>query len=147
MELTIKNFDDLTKNELYAILRLRNEVFIIEQNCNYLDCDGKDLNAYHLLYRDKNEIIGYLRILNKGISYKEHSLGRVIVKKEHRGKNISKVIINEAINFIKKELNGNNIRISAQSHLQNVYKNFGFQTVSEEYLEDDIPHVEMLYKN
>jgi ElaA protein len=146
MELILKHFNELSLEELYDILRLRNEVFILEQNCFYLDCDGKDKNAHHLFLKEDDKIVAYLRILNKGVSYPENSIGRVIVTKSFRGQNISNLIIEKAIKFIETELKGTEIRISAQAHLQKLYGKLGFKTVSEEYLEDDIPHVQMLYK-
>jgi len=145
MEWKIKKFNELSLEELYKIIKLRIEVFIIEQNCFYQDCDGKDLNAYHLFLEEDGNIIACLRILNKGVSYDEVSIGRVIVKKDYRGKGIVKEMIRKAINLIEKEMKENAIRISAQAHLENFYGSFGFKKVSDVYLEDGIPHVEMLY--
>jgi len=145
MEWKIKKFNELSLEELYKIIKLRIEVFIIEQNCFYQDCDGKDLNAYHLFLEEDGNIIACLRILNKGVSYDEVSIGRVIVKKDYRGKGIAKEMIRKAINLIEKEMKENAIRISAQAHLENFYGSFGFKKVSDVYLEDGIPHVEMLY--
>jgi len=108
--------------------------------------DNKDLKAYHLMAVDKGELVAYLRILNKGVSYKETSIGRVVVKKEYRRRKLGLEIINRAIDYIKDIMKENEIRISAQVYAKNLYKKAGFKEVSEEYLEDDIPHVEMLYK-
>ncbi|MBU5455532.1 GNAT family N-acetyltransferase [Caproiciproducens sp. MSJ-32] len=146
MEYKIKTFDELTNKELYSILRLRSEIFVVEQNCIYQDTDNKDLKAYHLMAVDKGELVAYLRILNKGVSYKETSIGRVVVKKEYRRRKLGLEIINRAIDYIKDIMKENEIRISAQVYAKNLYKKAGFKEVSEEYLEDDIPHVEMLYK-
>lgn len=146
MEYKIKTFDELTNKELYSILRLRSEIFVVEQNCIYQDMDNKDLKAYHLMAVDKGELVAYLRILNKGVSYKETSIGRVVVKKEYRRRKLGLEIINRAIDYIKDIMKENEIRISAQVYAKNLYKKAGFKEVSEEYLEDDIPHVEMLYK-
>ncbi|MBI9015159.1 MAG: GNAT family N-acetyltransferase [Clostridiales bacterium] len=144
MTYNIKHYDLLTKDELYQIMKLRNEVFVVEQTCVYQDIDGKDLDAYHLCCYEGDELIGYLRILNPGLSYKEMSIGRVLVKDTYRDKKIGKLIMEESINYIKEVLNQTVVRISAQAYLQKFYTSLGFDTVSEEYLEDDIPHIEML---
>lgn len=146
MEFKIKTFDELSNKELYSILRLRSEIFVVEQNCVYQDMDNKDLKAFHLMAIDEGQIVAYLRILNKGVSYKEISIGRVVVKKEYRRRKLGLEIINRAIDYIKNIMKENEIRISAQVYAKNLYKKAGFKEVSEEYLEDDIPHVEMLFK-
>ncbi|WP_418223709.1 GNAT family N-acetyltransferase [Clostridium isatidis] len=146
MEFKIKTFDELSNEELYSILRLRSEIFVVEQNCVYQDMDNKDLKAFHLIAIDEGQIVAYLRILNKGVSYKEISIGRVVVKKEYRRRKLGLEIINRAIDYIKNIMKENEIRISAQVYAKNLYKKAGFKEVSEEYLEDDIPHVEMLFK-
>ena len=145
MEYKIRTFDELSNRELYSILRLRSEIFVVEQNCVYQDLDNKDLNAYHLMAVENGELIGYLRILNKGVSYKEASIGRVVVKKEYRRKKLGLEIINKGIDFIINTMKEKEVRISAQVYAKNLYEKAGFVEVSEEYLEDDIPHVEMLY--
>lgn len=146
MKFVIKKFNELTVEELYKILRVRNEVFVVEQTCIYQDCDNKDYNSYHLYLEEDNEIVGYLRIVNKGISYDEISIGRVLVKESHRNRGISRKIMLEAIKFIEEELNSTEIRLSGQVYIKGFYESLGFKQVSEEYLEDDIPHVEMLYR-
>lgn len=147
MNCLIKSYDELTKDELYEILKLRNEVFVVEQNCPYQDCDGKDLNSFHVIMYLNEKIIGYLRILFKGISYKEISIGRVVIDKSYRKYGYGYLLMNKAIEYILNELNENEIRISAQEYLQKFYESFGFVKSSEIYLEDDIPHIEMYYKN
>lgn len=144
MTYNIKHYDLLTKDELYQIMKLRNEVFVVEQTCVYQDIDGKDLNAYHLCCYDGDELVGYLRILNSGQSYTEMSIGRVLVKDTYRNKKIGKLIMDESIDYIKEVLNETVVRISAQAYLQKFYASLGFKIVSEEYLEDEIPHIEML---
>ncbi len=146
MEFKLKRFNELTVDELYKILRLRNEVFVVEQQCVYQDCDNKDYDAYHLFLEEDSKVIGYLRILNRGVSYEEVSIGRVLVKEKHRRKGISQRMMLEAIKFVENELNENEIRISAQVYAKAFYEGVGFKQVSDEYLEDDIPHIEMLYK-
>ncbi|MEG0307963.1 MAG: GNAT family N-acetyltransferase [Clostridium sp.] len=146
MEFKIKRFNELTTDELYRILRARSEVFVVEQACIYQECDNKDYNAYHLYLEEVDEVIAYLRILEKGISYDEISIGRVLVKDTHRNKGLSRATMLKAISFVEEQLKSTEIRISGQVYLREFYKSLGFKEVSAEYLEDDIPHVEMLYK-
>lgn len=146
MNWKIKSFEELKNKELYNILNLRSEVFVVEQECPFNDCDGNDENCYHLYLEENEEILAYLRIVQKGISYDEMSIGRVVVSKGARGRGIARKLMLKGIEFIEKELNENEIRISAQAYLVDFYKSLGFEEVSEVYLEDNIPHVEMLYK-
>lgn len=146
MNWELKKFEELKVEEIYKILEIRNEVFIVEQQCAYQDCDGKDENAYHLYLQDNDKIIAYLRILNKGVSYDEISIGRVLVHKNYRGKGISREMMLKAINFIELNLNEKEIKIQAQSYLVDFYGSLGFKETSNEYLEDNIPHIDMLYK-
>lgn len=146
MKWEIKKFKELESEEIYEILKIRNEVFIVEQRCAYLDCDGKDKESYHLFLEDNKKIVAYLRILQKGISYDEISIGRVLVHKNHRRKGIAQEMMIKAISFIEGNLNEREIRIEAQEYLVDFYRGFGFEKVSDMYLEDDIPHIEMLYK-
>lgn len=146
MNWELKKFKELKVEEIYKILEIRNKVFIVEQQCAYQDCDGKDENAYHLYLQDNDKIIAYLRILKKGVSYDEISIGRVLVNKNYRGKGISREMMLKAMNFIELNLNEKEIKIQAQAYLINFYKSLGFKEVSDEYLEDNIPHIDMLYK-
>ncbi len=145
MNWELKKFNDLSIDELYEIFKIRSEVFVVEQSCPYQDLDSKDKKSWHLFARDNDKIIAYLRILPKGISYSEASLGRVLVKKNYRGRGISKEMMNKAINFVVNEMNEDKIRISAQAYLVDFYKSLGFEEKSDIYLEDDIPHLNMLY--
>lgn len=142
----LKSWEELTTNELYDLLALRAEVFVVEQNCPYQDCDGKDRKSMHLWGIDNDEIIACLRICMPGVSYAEMSIGRVVVKEEHRGKALGKVIMKKAVEWTQQK-GEKAVRISAQCYLRKFYKTLGFEEVSEEYLEDGIPHVEMLLKN
>jgi len=144
MQYIIKNFKELTNIELYNILKLRQEIFIIEQACIYPDIDNHDENAHHLMALDAGEIIGCLRILGKGVTFKECSIGRLVVSKSHRGKGIAKEMMQKALDFIGNELQETHIKISAQVYATPFYEGVGFKIVSEKYLEDDIPHVDML---
>ncbi|MCT4620234.1 MAG: GNAT family N-acetyltransferase [Marinisporobacter sp.] len=146
MDFQIKKFEELKVEELYEILRMRNEVFVIEQNCIYQDCDEKDKKAYHLLGIENEKMVAYLRILERGVSYNEISIGRVLVDQKHRGKGLARELLVKAIDFIEEHLNEKEIRISAQKYLLDFYKSLGFMIASEVYLEDGIPHVEMIYK-
>jgi len=142
----IKKFNQLTTKELYEILKVRAEVFVVEQQCIFQDLDSKDEVSYHLFFEDNSEIVAYLRILPPNISYSEVAIGRVLTKVEHRKKGISKKLVQNAINFVTDSLGEQAIRISAQAYLLEFYNNLGFEPVSEVYLEDGIEHIEMLYK-
>ncbi|WP_027629374.1 GNAT family N-acetyltransferase [Ruminiclostridium cellobioparum] len=146
MNWNLKKFNEMTTEELYEILKLRNEIFVVEQQCAYQDCDDKDKKALHLFLQDKDEITAYLRILEKGVSYNEISIGRVVVNKNYRGKGLAKEMMLAALKYIDENLHEREIRISAQAYLLKFYKSLGFHEVSEQYLEDNIPHVEMLFK-
>ncbi|RXJ87186.1 GNAT family N-acetyltransferase [Arcobacter sp. CECT 8985] len=141
MKIQIKKFDELSNIELYELLRLRIEVFVVEQNCIYNDIDGKDLSSYHLLIKDNSKIVAYLRVYEK--SEKEVSFGRVVVSKNNRAKGYAKKIIEEVLLFIQKIWVDKTIIIEAQKYLQNFYESFGFVISSEEFLEDGIPHIMM----
>lgn len=147
MKFEIKKFNELSILELYAILRLRVEIFVVEQDCPYQDLDNKDQSAYHLIVKDNNEIVGVLRILPEGVSYKEMAIGRLVVKKSHRGQGIALKMMSYAIDFIVNDLNKSKIRLSGQAYLIDFYQKLGFKRVSEVYLEDGINHYEFLYEN
>ena len=142
---TTKTFKDLTVDEYFELLHLRIAVFVVEQNCPYQEVDEKDRQSYHLFGRAENgEVIAVTRVLPKGVSYQEVSIGRVALKKEFRGKGIADTLMIETFKFIETELGKQSIRISAQEYLLNYYYKHGFTQVGDGYLEDDIPHVEML---
>lgn len=143
----LKKFDELTNQELYKILQLRSEVFVVEQDCVYQDIDDKDQLAYHLFLEDNNSIVAVLRILPENVSFNEMAIGRVIVKKTYRGQGLSKVMMKKAIKFITDNLGKNEIKLSGQAYLTNFYLSLGFEKVSDSYLEDGIEHFEFFYKN
>ena len=146
MNKVIKNFSELSTEEIYNILKLRSEVFVVEQNCVYQDIDEKDKKATHLFIEKNNEIIAYTRIFKKGYYYEENpSIGRVVVSKKERGKKLGKEIMIKSINFIKKELKERKIELSAQKYLDKFYKDLDFYSEGEDYLEDGIPHQRMFY--
>ena len=141
----IKKFEELTTTELYKILQLRSAVFCVEQNCAYQDADGKDLKSVHLSGFDSNgDLVVYSRIVPPGISFKEVSIGRVISSNIVIGTGAGKELMNKSIDFIKNEYGKVPIRIGAQCYLLKFYSGFGFEIAGEEYLEDNIPHIEML---
>lgn len=124
---------------------LRQEVFVVEQNYAYLDADGKDQYSYHLLgYHEKGKLSAYARIVFPGISYKEVAIGRVITSQQHRRTGAGKELMREALKAIETIYGKAPVRISAQTYLVNFYAKFGFVSTGKEYLEDDIPHTEML---
>jgi len=141
-----KAFNQLTTEELYTILAVRQQVFVLEQNCLYLDVDGKDLHSFHLMGFAGQEIVAYARIVNPGISYNEVSIGRILTTNSARGAGAGKQLMLEAIKRIERQFGASDIRISAQNYLEKFYEKFGFQPTGKEYLEDDIPHTEMLRK-
>jgi len=141
-----KNFYELTLESLYDIMRLRQEVFVLEQNCPYLDADGKDINSYHLLGYLNSELVAYLRIVKPGISFDELSFGRILTSKKIRGNGVGKLLMEEGIKQSKIIFGNIPNRISAQKYLKKFYNTFGFKETGKEYLEDGIPHIEMIKK-
>ena len=138
-----KIFKELSSDELYAIIHLRQKVFIVEQDCPYIDADYTDQDAFHLLAYKDNELIGYLRAFKPGIKYEGSSLGRIVTEINSRGLGIGKEITKEGINFLSREYSNNEIVISAQHRLKDFYAELGFKTRGEVYLEDDIDHIQM----
>ncbi len=146
MKFKIKHFNELNTDILYKILKTRIDVFVVEQNCPYAECDNKDQQSYHLYYEENGEIAAYLRILPAGLSYREPSIGRVLVADKFRRLGYAEKMMKTAADFIKEEFAANSIRISAQEYLNDFYQSLGYKNVSKVYLEDDIPHIEMLLK-
>lgn len=131
----------MRKDELYDILRLRFEVFVIEQNSIYEDIDGKDRNATHLFYTENGDIIAYSRVYEIEDYYK---IGRVVVKKSRRGEQLGQMVFKKSMEYIKREDHSPTIKISAQDQLREFYKNFGFEVESEIYDDGGVPHVDMI---
>lgn len=144
MEWKVKSFQELSVEELYAILQLRAQVFVVEQDCVYQDVDDKDFNSYHVCGYDAQKLTSYARIVHKGVSYAELSIGRVVVSPQYRGIKLGVELMNEALSFVANQHGPEPIRISAQSHLRKFYADLGFVFTGKEYLEDGIPHIEML---
>jgi ElaA protein len=139
-----KKFDDLAPHELYAILQLRNEVFVVEQNCVFQDADNKDQYCYHLMGWQQNILAAYSRIVPPDISYSESSIGRIVTSPNARGNGIGRELVKQSIEELYILFGKIPIKIGAQMYLQKFYESFGFRQTSDIYLEDDIPHIEML---
>jgi ElaA protein len=139
----IKSFENLSVNELYDILRLRSEIFVVEQNCVYLDLDGKDKKGLHLLGEFEGKIVAYSRLFKPGISFDNASIGRVVVDVNYRNRKWGHNLMREAIAGIQLHFGESKITIGAQLYLKKFYESHGFVQTSEMYLEDGIPHIEM----
>ena len=138
------SFEDLTRRDLYAMLQLRERVFVVEQNCPYLELDGLDEHCLHILGRQEGTIVATTRILPPGLKYPEASIGRVVTSEEVRGSGLGKALMAATLDAIEEQYGPCPIRLSAQSYLIAFYESFAFARVSEEYLEDNIPHVDMV---
>jgi len=145
MEWEFKLFNELTISELYDILQLRAEIFVVEQDCVYNDLDGLDKMAVHHFLKKNGEIVAYSRLLKPGTRFAEFSIGRVVVKQAERRTGLGIEMMEAAKSYIIDEMGATKIKISAQSYLQKFYENLGFEIVTDMYLEDGIPHFGMLY--
>ena len=146
MKVVVKPFDALSVKELYDIIQLRVEVFILEQTCLYQDLDGNDDKAYHVQILEGDDIAAYARVFRSGIKYPAASIGRVITSPKYRGKGYGDILMKESIRCAE-ELGETHIMLSSQSYAQEFYRRHGFKrTTRDPYLEDDIPHVEMEYR-
>ncbi len=142
-----KKFNDLTVEELYEIMKLRSQVFVVEQNCVYLDADDKDLNAYHLFTYIDNKMAAYSRLLAPEVSYTEASIGRVLTATSNRKNGVGILLMEQAVKQTRDLYNTIAIKIGAQLYLKKFYEKFGFVQTSQIYDEDGIPHIEMELKN
>lgn len=143
IEWKIKSFEALSVHELYDLLRLRSEIFVVEQNCVYLDLDGKDKVALHLFGEFEGKIVAHARLFKAGISFENASIGRVNVAADYRDRKWGHDLMREAIAGILLHFGESQITIGAQLYLKKFYESHGFMQTSEMYLEDDIPHIEM----
>ena len=139
-----KTFDQLTTTELYAILKLRSAVFVVEQDCVYQDVDDKDQKALHVIGKIEGDVVAYTRIFKPGDYFSEASVGRVVVKDTVRKDGLGITIMNASIKVIEDDLQESMIHLSAQTYLKRFYNSLGFKEIGEEYLEDGIPHIGML---
>ena len=144
MELVVKHFSELTADELYSICKLRVAVFVVEQNCPYQDIDDADRSAYHVYLKDDDGIAAYLRVLPKGVKFDEVSLGRVISAK--RGCGLGSRIVAEGVQVAKDKFGAETVFVEAQTYARGFYEKSGFTVISDEFMEDGIPHVNMIRK-
>lgn len=147
LKITTKTFEELTTKELYDLLQLRSEVFVVEQDCVYQDLDGKDEKALHVIGKKDNKIVAYTRVFKPDDYFKEASIGRVVVSKEERQHKYGYDIMEASIKAVNDNFNETTIKLSAQTYLKKFYNNLGFKEIGEEYLEDGIPHVAMIRKS
>ncbi len=140
----IKSFNELSPAELYSILQLRNEVFIVEQNCPYQDMDNKDQQSYHLMGLFDNKLVAYTRILPPGVAYEQASIGRVVTSPHARRTGLGKELMVQSIDHLYRLFQRTPIKIGAQLYLKNFYEALGFSQVSDIYLEDGIQHISMI---
>jgi len=144
LEIKVKRFSELLTQELYDLLQLRSEIFVVEQDCVYQDLDGKDQKALHVLGYKGGKIVAYTRIFKQGDYFTESSIGRVLVKENERQHKYGYDIMNASIEAIRNHYKETSIKISAQTYLRGFYGNLEFKEVGEEYLEDGIPHINMI---
>lgn len=147
LEIATKTFSDLTTLELYELLQLRSEVFVVEQDCVYQDIDDKDQKAFHVIGMKAGRMVGYARIFKPGDYLDFASIGRVVVLKEERKFGYGLIIMKHAIEAIQKIFGEIPIKVSAQAYLKKFYESLGFKVIGEAYLEDGIPHISMLKQN
>ncbi|WP_064691705.1 GNAT family N-acetyltransferase [Rhizobium aegyptiacum] len=140
----LRTFDELSARELYDLLRVRVDVFVVEQNCPYPELDGKDIDALHLRLLEGTQLLGAVRILKPYEPQDPSKIGRVVVSPAHRGKRLGNALMREAITACERLHPENPIALSAQAHLRRFYESFGFVGTAQEYLEDGIPHIDMI---
>lgn len=144
MEWSIKSFGELGGADIYRILQARVQVFMLEQACLYPELDGKDMACYHLLAQKDSMVTAYCRLVPPGVSYPQASIGRVLVHPDYRGQGLAQELMSRALAFLTEEWNEAGVQIQAQQYLRHFYGSFGFQAVSDVYLDDGIPHVDMI---
>ena len=144
MEAVCKRFDELTGGELYGILKSRAEVFVVEQGIIYQDMDEKDKFSTHLFFKENDRIVSYLRVIDPGVKYPEYSIGRVLTLKKFRGKGLSSALMKSALAFIQ-ERSDISVKMEAQAYLRKFYETLGFRAVSDEFILEGIPHINMIY--
>lgn len=144
LKTVIRSYEALSKDELYALLNLRSEIFVVEQNCAYQDVDYQDQKALHVLGYVNNELVAYTRLFKAGDYFDKASIGRVLVKKNFRALNYGNLIMEVSMVTIETRFKEDTIKISAQRYLKNFYNRLGFVEDGEPYLEDGIPHIGMI---
>lgn len=146
LQIIVKTFEQLIRDELYEILRLRSEVFVVEQDCVYQDIDAKDQKALHVLGWHEDELAAYTRCFPQGAYFEQASIGRVVVAQNFRKDGYGQKIMKASIQAIESHYQTKTIKLSAQTYLIKFYTNLGFETTGDEYLEDGIPHIAMIRK-
>lgn len=136
-------FEELSGTELYEIIKLRVDVFVVEQKCPYPELDNLDQRCLHLAYRENGKVLAYARLVPAGVKYDIPSIGRVIVQPDARGRGLAKLLVAKCIDVIRSEWDAQEIQLQGQVYLQNFYQSFGFEPISEIYDEDGIPHIDM----
>lgn len=144
MNWNIKEFGQLSVEELYGILKIRSEVFVVEQECVYLDIDDMDQKCLHVFLEDKGKILAYARAIPPQIKFENASLGRVIVAQEVRKEGYGKILLEKTLKVIEAQWGNVKVQIEAQAHLTKFYGGVGFESISDIFLEDGIPHIMML---
>lgn len=144
MQIKVKTFQELSLSELYEILALRSEVFVVEQDCVYQDIDGKDQKALHIMGYKDEVLVAYTRCFDKGMYFEEASIGRVIVKEGFRKYGFGHVIFEASVKEVEERFKVDSIKISAQKYLTKFYESHNFKQIGEGYLEDGIPHIAMI---
>ncbi|MTD31553.1 GNAT family N-acetyltransferase [Planomicrobium sp. YIM 101495] len=144
---SIHTFEEFTLEKLYACLKLRVDVFIVEQGSPYEEIDDRDQASMHLLYEEEGKILAYARLVPAGVKYDSPSIGRVIVHPDARGRGFAKHLMERSLTYIQEEWNPEAIQLQGQTYLEKFYQSFGFETVSAPYDEDGIPHVDMKFSN
>lgn len=146
MRWQLKKFEQLELKELYHILKSRMDIFVVEQKCAYPDIDGIDPDCYHLFKKDQGEIVAYARLVPRGVLQDQPLIGRIIVNQDYRKQGYGRELINQAIKIILEDWQESEIMLQGQTYLRDFYQSFGFEAVSEPYLEDGIPHVDLILK-
>lgn len=144
MQIQIRAFEELSLQELYQLLQLRSEVFVVEQDCVYQDIDGKDQKALHVLGIIANKVVAYTRIFPPGFYFEQAAIGRVVVKEDNRKSNLGHEILKASVEAIREHYGTDTIKLSAQTYLTKFYEGHGFVQTGEGYLEDGIPHIAMI---
>lgn len=145
MQITTKHYQELTLDEFHDLIALRISVFVVEQDCPYQELDGLDKDAFHLFIKINEKIVACCRILKAGVAYKEVAIGRVVSNPEYRNLKLGHELMQAARTFVVQQFGEVDIKLGAQTHLTSFYQKHGFESTGKEYLEDGIPHTEMLY--
>lgn len=144
MQLYIKNFSELTGDDVYDILKARHDVFVVEQNCPCCEIDGRDRGAYHVFYRDNGELVAYLRVLDRGVVFDDVAIGRVLSLRRREG--VGTALMRDGIKVAKEKFGADKVAVEAQTYVRSMYDKLGFVQTSGEFLDHGIPHIKMEYE-